>query len=251
MLNAVLFDVDGTLAETEEFHRAAFNAVFARDGLDANWSVDQYRELLKVTGGKERIAAYFRARGISLDEQRIRQLHEAKNALYARNLQDGAVGLRPGVRRLMDAAHAAGLLVGIATTTSLVNLDALLRPLIGPDWESRFAGVVAGDQVARKKPAPDVYLACLERLGIKASQAVAIEDSAIGVAAARAAGLAVLATPSMYTSGDDLSGANALVPDLGEPDRPWDRSLAGFAQRWVELADLEALVAERVGAEFT
>lgn len=243
MLKAVLFDVDGTLAETEEFHRQAFNAVFAAHGLAHQWSVDQYRILLKVTGGKERLGAYFASAGTPMPQERIRTLHLDKNTRYAAGLANGGAPLRPGVVRLMDEIAAAGVALGIATTTSEANLDALLRPLLGGGWAERFACVVAGDQVARKKPAPDVYLACLERLGIAADEALAIEDSAVGVRAARAAGIAVLATPSRYTEHDDLTLADRCVPDLGEPDRRWPRAIDGFPEGYVRLADLRRLLA--------
>jgi HAD superfamily hydrolase (TIGR01509 family) len=248
MLKAVLFDVDGTLAETEEFHRGAFNAVFAAHGLEHTWSVEQYRELLKVTGGKERMTAYFAAQAVEMPEARIRELHLAKNAGYAQGIASGNVRLRPGVLRLMREIQSAGLRLGIATTTSQVNLDALLRPLLGPAWAAQYACVVAGDQVVHKKPAPDVYQACLLRLGISAGEALAIEDSAAGVRSARAAGIAVLATPSCYTDRDDLSGADACVPNLGEPDLPWDRPIGGFPAGHVRCLDLQRLVAERGSA---
>lgn len=243
MLKAVLFDVDGTLAETEEYHRLAFNAAFAARGLDHAWTVDEYRELLKVTGGKERLAAYFSRCGICLPEAAIRELHLVKNAGYAQGIAAGAAQLRPGVLRLMRAAAAAGLRLGIATTTSEVNLEALLRPLLGPEWAANFACVVAGDQVVHKKPAPDVYQACLLRLDLAADEVIAIEDSAAGVRAARAAGIAVLATPSRYTDRDDFSLASACVPDLGEPDAGWDAGVPGFAQPYVRLEDLYRLAA--------
>ena len=245
MLKAVLWDVDGTLAETEEFHRHAFNTVFAAHGLDHSWSVDQYRELLKVTGGKERMTAYFAEQGIALPESRIRELHLAKNAAYAQAVAARVAGLRPGVLLLIHEAQSAGLRLGVATTTSEVNLDALLRPLLGTGWKSLFGCVVAGDQVAHKKPAPDVYLECLRRLGIHAEEAIAIEDSAAGLGSARAAGVAVLVTPSQYTDRDDFSAADACVPDLGEPDRPWPGGQAGFAKPWVRVEDLQRLVAVR------
>ena len=248
MLKAVLFDVDGTLAETEEFHRHAFNAAFAEHGVAASWSVDEYRELLRVTGGKERLARYFQERAMDVPPERIRAIHATKNGLYARQLAAGAIGLRPGVRRLLDAAQVQGLQLGIATTTSSENLEALLAPLLGgagaapQAWRARFACVVAGDQVPRKKPAPDVYLACLAQLGISAAEALAVEDSPQGVAAARAAGIAVLVTPSCYTLGQDFGAADLVVPDLGEPQRPWPQSVPGCARPWVEVADLRRLV---------
>lgn len=242
MLKAVLFDVDGTLAETEEFHRLAFNAAFARHGLAVSWSAEEYRELLRVTGGKERLRAYFDGRGQPLPDERIRALHAFKNDAYRQRLADGSVGLRTGVRRLMAEAQAAGWRLGIATTTTAVNLDALLRPLFGAGWARQFACVVAGDEVARKKPAPDVYVACLARLGIGADEAIAIEDSPAGVAAARAAGVAVLVTPSLYMQGEDYGAAQAVVPDLGDPQRPWPHAAAGFARRWVDAAGLRRIL---------
>jgi HAD superfamily hydrolase (TIGR01509 family) len=245
MLKAVVFDIDGTLAETEEFHRCAFNRAFAEHGVAVDWSANEYRELLKVTGGKERIAAYFRGQGRSVSQDQVHAMHRAKNAYYAQVLAAGSLPLRPGISRLLREARAAGLAVAIATTTSPENLDALLRPLLGEDWASGFASVVAGDQVARKKPAPDVYLAALAQLGIDASEAVAIEDSAAGLAAAHAAGVAVVATPSMYTAGDDLSDAEVVLPHLGDPENPWPADIPGFSRRWVQIADLQWLAAPK------
>jgi HAD superfamily hydrolase (TIGR01509 family) len=248
MLKAVLFDVDGTLAETEEFHRSAFNAVFAAQGLAHAWSAAQYRELLKVTGGKERMQAYFASQDLPMPESRIRELHLAKNAAYAQFLDSGAVPLRPGVLRLMREIREQGLGLGLATTTSEANLEALLRPVLGAAWADRFDCIVAGDQVRHKKPAPDVYLACLERLGLRPAEALAIEDSAAGLRSAQAAGIAVLATPSRYTDRDDLSAAQACVPDLGEPDRSWGRPAEAFPLGHVRAVDLPALVDRRPGA---
>jgi len=154
MLKAVLFDVDGTLAETEEFHRRAFNLAFTEQALDVNWCPEEYRQLLRVSGGKERLTRYFRNIRMVMPEERVRAIHAAKNALYGRDLAAGVVRLRPGVLRLISEARAAGLQLGIATTTSVVNLGALLQPLLGAagsDWSSLFDGVVAGDQVAKKK----------------------------------------------------------------------------------------------------
>jgi len=243
MLKAIFFDVDGTLAETEEFHRRAFNSAFAQAQMNVHWSVPEYRELLKVTGGKERLRAYFLARGLTVSERDLQALHRSKNELYAQNLRSGSCGLRPGVLRLMTEARDSGVLLGIATTTSLVNVDALLREALGARWKQEFACVVAGDQVAKKKPAPDVYQCCLANLRIAPAQAVALEDSPAGVAAARDAGVAVLATPSVYTMGEDFSRAHRLVPSLGDPTMPWEQPQPGFAQRWVALSDLQRLLA--------
>jgi HAD superfamily hydrolase (TIGR01509 family) len=208
LIDTVIFDVDGTLAETEEVHRRAFNQAFAEYGLGWIWDEALYRDLLRVTGGKERIA-YFDARvgGLSLDPALIAELHQRKTAIYA-----GEVALRPGVSAFLDAARSAGLGLAIATTTTPANVEALLGAALGANWREVFPVVAAGDMVERKKPAPDVYFLALERLARDADRYIAVEDSGNGVLAAKAAGLRVVGVRSAYNS-DDLSGASFQLPD--------------------------------------
>jgi HAD superfamily hydrolase (TIGR01509 family) len=214
-LRALVFDVDGTLAETEEAHRAAFNAVFAARGLGWHWSVEDYRLLLRVTGGKERMAAHRDRLGLRLpDAAGIAALHREKTAEYARLLAAGGLSARPGVLALIAAARAAGLRLAVATTTSPDNVQALCRCLWQQDATRVFDVIAAGDEVAAKKPASDIYLLALARLGLAAGDCLAFEDSRNGVLAARGAGLAVIATPSVYTAGEDLSHARAVLPHL-------------------------------------
>lgn len=213
-LRALIFDVDGTLAETEEAHRAAFNAVFAAHGLGWHWTVEDYRHLLRVTGGKERMAAHRAALGAGPSDAQIAALHAEKTALFAQFLAQGEVAARPGVLALVDAARARGLALAIATTTSPGNVEALCRCLWNRPAAQVFDVIAAGDEVAEKKPAPDVYLLALQRLGLPAQACLALEDSRNGVLAARGAGLAVLATPSLYSAGEDLSQALRILPDL-------------------------------------
>lgn len=211
-LKALIFDVDGTLAETEEAHRRAFNETFAAQGLDWEWSRDLYRDLLRVTGGKERMAAYQRDhRGETPDPARIAALHAEKTERYAEILRTGGLALRPGVAALMAAARADGVRLAIATTTSRPNVERLSECCFGAPAADMFEVIAAGDEVAAKKPAPDVYLLALKRLDLPASACVALEDSANGAHAARAAGIACIACPSAYTSEDDLSAAQAIV----------------------------------------
>jgi len=252
VLKAVIFDVDGTLAETEEFHRRAFNATFAALGYPHEWTFEHYRRLLLVTGGKERLRAFFGEIGQPVSDAAILQLHETKNRLYGRMMQEGAIALRPGVARLLEECEAQGVALGIATTTSPENLDALLRPLLSAHWSERFASVVAGDQVARKKPAPDVYVACLAGLGVRADEAIAVEDSLPGLRSARAAGITTVVTPGIFTGHEDFAGAVAVLPGLGSPEAPWAQDLPGFARRWLTVQDLRRLWAQRnngAGAE--
>ncbi len=214
-LEALIFDVDGTLSETEEVHRSAFNDTFAARGLGWYWSKDTYRRLLLTTGGKERMRAYRDETGSGPDDAEIGGLHSAKTRRYGEIIAGGGAGLRPGVAALIARARKAGLLLAVATTTSRQNVDALTRAAWGRPADAVFDVIAAGDEVAEKKPAPDIYLLALERLGVPAGRAIAFEDSRAGVLSARRAGLRVVATPSVYTAGDDLAGATRQLPDLG------------------------------------
>jgi HAD superfamily hydrolase (TIGR01509 family) len=213
MNRAIVFDVDGTLAETEEMHRLAFNRAFAAAGLDWCWDEETYGALLGTTGGRERIMAYARKVGADFVddvEAFAARLHAEKTAVYVSLIEQAPVPLRPGIRDLVDDARAAGLTLAVATTTSAANVDGLLTSAFGADWRTIFPVVTTGEMVAAKKPAPDLYLLALERLGIDASRAVALEDSRNGVAAARAAGLPVAAVRSLYLAGDDLGAADRI-----------------------------------------
>jgi len=218
-LQALIFDVDGTLAETEEAHRAAFNAVFERHGLGWNWSMADYRELLKTTGGKERMRAHQATlpngeRRLSDDE--IAALHKEKTAIYGEILARGELELRPGVDALIKAGRAAGLKIAVATTTNTPNVEALTQCCWGKSADEIFDVVAAGDQVKAKKPAPDVFLLALERLGLAPEACVGFEDSLNGVRSAKGADLRVVVTPSIYTDDQDFSVAELVVADLTE-----------------------------------
>jgi HAD superfamily hydrolase (TIGR01509 family) len=213
---ALIFDVDGTLAETEELHRRAFNHAFAGRGLDWHWDRTVYGDLLRVTGGKERIRAFHARQWIAspLSDADIAELHRIKTAHYAELIETGCCPLRPGVAELLNAAKARGQRLAIATTTSHGNIDALLSQAMSPGWVADFDAIVAGDDVRHKKPAPDVYLDVLARLKLEPSECVAIEDSANGLMAASGAGIPVLITRSMYFRDDDFRGARAVLDDL-------------------------------------
>jgi HAD superfamily hydrolase (TIGR01509 family) len=213
---ALIFDVDGTLAETEELHRQAFNHAFARHGLDWQWDRAVYKDLLRVTGGKERIRAHHERLRIAapLSDVDIAELHRIKTAHYAELVETGCCPLRPGVTDLLAAAKARGQRLAIATTTSHGNIDALLSQALGKRWAADFDAIVAGDDVPHKKPAPDVYVETLARLKLNASDCVAIEDSANGLTAASRANIPVLITRSMFFRDDDFSQARVVLDDL-------------------------------------
>ena len=215
---ALIFDVDGTLAETEELHRQAFNHAFARHGLDWQWDRAVYKDLLRVTGGKERMRAYHGRLEIAppLSDADIAALHRIKTAHYAELVETGCCPLRPGVTELLAAAKSRGQRLAIATTTSHGNIDALLSQALGTSWASHFDAIVAADDVGHKKPAPDVYLETLARLKLDAADCVAIEDSANGMISASRAGIPVLITRSMFFADDDFSAARCVLNDLSE-----------------------------------
>jgi HAD superfamily hydrolase (TIGR01509 family) len=216
---ALIFDVDGTMAETEDLHRRAFNESFAYFGLQWCWDKDLYRTLLSVTGGKERISRFQelgRNTGARLDPAQIAELHRFKTARYANLVASGGCPLRPGVARIIAAARASDQVLAIATTTSRQNVDALLTPALGPTWAALFKTIVAGDEVARKKPAPDVYLNVLAALGLPASSCLAFEDSRNGLLAAQLAGIPVVIARSMYFGDETFDGALCVVQDLSE-----------------------------------
>ncbi|WP_443082466.1 HAD-IA family hydrolase [Tepidimonas sp.] len=240
-MSALIFDVDGTLADTELVHLEAFNAAFAQEGLDWVWDVPLYTQLLEVSGGRERIHHYWRSVNAEVQDidgtalhAWIAHLHELKTAHYEERVRSGAVRLRPGVLELIEAARGAGLRLAIATTTSPVNIAALLRAAMGPDWQLAFEVIEDASTAPLKKPHPQVYLQTLQRLGLPAAQALAFEDSSNGLRAARAAGLPTVVTPNAFTAHHDFTGALRILPSLQgvTPDdlRAWHASACAHAQ---------------------
>ncbi|MBI3345694.1 MAG: HAD-IA family hydrolase [Burkholderiales bacterium] len=224
-IEALIFDVDGTLADTEEAHRVAFNLAFERHRLGWSWSRAEYRHLLEVTGGKERIASYIDALAVSTAERaRLRglvpTLHAEKTRFYTAAVQEGSVALREGVARLIHEALDAGCRLAIASTTTAANIHALLASTLGPRGLDLFSVIACGDQVRAKKPAPDIYRLALATLGLQPEQAVALEDSVNGLRSSTGAGLWTLVTPTFWTEGGDFRAAGLVLPGLCEPEAP-------------------------------
>ena len=247
-LLALLFDVDGTLADTErDGHRPAFNQAFKDAGLDWDWDVALYGKLLAVTGGKERMKHY-------IDHYRpdyrkpdkldglVADLHKAKTRHYTSLAAHGDIPMRPGVRRLLNEARAAGLRLAIATTTTPENVTVLLEHSLGSGTQDWFEVIAAGDIVPSKKPAPDIYRYALEKMGLNPADCLAFEDSENGLRSSLGAGLKTLVTVNDYTLDHDFTGASVVLSDLGEPGTPNQR-LAGadLKQPFVDVAYLRAL----------
>lgn len=223
-LKALIFDVDGTLAETEKNgHLVAFNRAFIAAGLDWHWSEELYGKLLAVTGGKERIKFYieqYQSHLLSQDNLThfINKLHQDKTEYYQQLLAQGAIPLRPGVRRLITEARETGIRLAIATTSALPNVMALLKIFFNPDW---FEVIAAGDIVPAKKPAPDIYYYVLQKMNLKPEDCIVLEDSEHGLAAATKVGLKTIVTVNDYTQEQDFSDALLVLNHLGEPEQPF------------------------------
>ncbi len=223
-LEALLFDVDGTLADTErDGHRVAFNTAFANAGLDWHWSVELYRELLAIAGGKERIRYYIENyqqhfKTTDLDAL-IAELHSNKTQLYRQLLAAGRIPFRPGAKRLLRQAHEQGLRLGIVTTTAPENVHALFEHAMDSHAIDWFDVIAAGDVVAHKKPAPDIYHYALKQLDLAAEACLAFEDSHNGLRASLQAGVQTVVLVNDYTYDHDFSGALTVLDHFGEPEK--------------------------------
>ena len=251
-LEALILDMDGTMADTEEAHRQAFNAAFLEHGLFWDWKRDKYTELLLISGGKERIAAYVESLPVrDAEKATLRELvgsiHRTKTRIYNELITEGRVPLRPGVARLVREARAAGKKLAIASTTTAANVTRLITNALGEEAYHGFSAIVCGDHVAHKKPAPDIYELALAELRLSAPDCVAFEDSANGVRAAQAVGLYTVATPTFWTAAQDLASADLLLHHLGDPATPVDSASAALiGAPYLGLAQLERLHAAAV-----
>ena len=222
-IKAIIFDVDGTIADTEEWHRQSFNKAFAECKLDWHWDEALYDQLLAVTGGKERIK-YFVSDFLCDFEKPadyddfVKHLHAVKTAHYNDMLREGLIPLRPGIKQLIADARAGGLLLAIATTTSPGNVATLLEVGLGQAWKKHFAAIGCGDIVPHKKPAPDIYFWVLGKLRLPAVDCIALEDSENGLHASLAAGIRTFVVRNRYTRNQDFSGAAAVFDGLDDLD---------------------------------
>jgi HAD superfamily hydrolase (TIGR01509 family) len=234
MLEALIFDADGTLADTEETHRQAFNAAFIEFELWWDWSPKRYEALLKISGGKERILHYIGTLDLPAAERArltelVPALHRTKTRIYTELIEQGKRPFRPGVARLLGAAAEAGLKLAIASTSSAAAIETLLRANLVQAPHVAFNAIACADQVRVKKPSPEIYQLVLATLHLPASRCVAFEDSVNGLAAAKAAGLTTVVTPTRWNAGQDFSGADLLLDSLEDVDVPRLERLLGEA----------------------
>jgi len=248
MLKALIFDVDGTLADTEkDGHRVAFNAAFKAAGLDWDWDEELYGKLLAVTGGKERMNHYLDNFNTGFErpdnlQEMIAELHKSKTGFYTKLLGEGSIPLRAGVKRLILEARDAGLRLAIATTTTPENVTALLENTLGKESIDWFEVIAAGDIVPAKKPAPDIYDWALNEMGIDAADCLAFEDSENGILSSQAADLKTIITVNDYTLEHDFTGAAVVLDNLGEPEQGF-KAISGETHgfSYVNLEMLKAI----------
>lgn len=256
-MSALVFDCDGVLADTERYgHLPAFNQTFREFNLPVEWSVEEYGRRLKIGGGKERMASlltpeFVAAAGLPTDPDEqaaeIAKWHKRKTALYTEMVAGGMLPPRPGIRRIIAAAQDAGWKLGVASTSAEASVHAILDYAVGAERAARFDVFLAGDCVPRKKPAPDIYLLALEKLGVRPHEVLVVEDSRNGLEAAYAAGLRCLVTVNGYTEKEDFSEATLVVSSLGDPDGEPATVIANHSSArpgaYLRLADLEACLA--------
>jgi HAD superfamily hydrolase (TIGR01509 family) len=220
-MEALIFDCDGVLVDTErDGHRVAFNMAFAARKIYTEWSIDEYKDLLEIAGGKERMKYYFDLKGWPLENkdhgQLIFELHELKTKFFMRLIESGKLSLRPGIRRIVDEAIAGNLKLAVCSTSNEKSVRVIVELLLGKVRAQKFQAILAGDMVSRKKPDPEIYNLCIEKLKINPRKCVVVEDSRNGLLAAKAANFNCLITTNEYTAGEDFTGADKLVDELGD-----------------------------------
>jgi len=247
-LKAIIFDVDGTLAATEETHRQAFNAAFKEFGIPFQWSVSEYIELLNISGGKERILKFLQSKKfIAPENENLRDytlnLHQCKSKIYREKLIAGHIGLRNGVKRLIKEARQKDISMAIATCTSTANVEIVLKNALGEDALSYFETLVSCDLVTDKKPSPAVYQYALANLGLKPENCIVVEDTSNGNRAALSAGLKTVITTHPLTVDEDFTGASLVIDQLGEPDKYFTvNSGDSFGAGYVDVDLLEKII---------
>jgi HAD superfamily hydrolase (TIGR01509 family) len=221
-LQALIFDCDGVLVDTErDGHRVAFNQAFAKKGLNIEWDVQFYGNLLEVAGGKERMRHYFNSHqwpdSITDKDDFIKELHKLKTNCFMQIIESSQLPLRPGVDRIVDEAIADNITLAVCSTSDERAVTLVVERLLGPQRRSHFAAIFAGDVVSKKRPNPEIYNLAAHKLNLEPTRCVVVEDSRNGFLAAQAAGMHCIVTTNGYTEHEDFSQADLVVSELGDP----------------------------------
>lgn len=221
-MKALIFDCDGVLVDTErDGHRVAFNRTFTKKGYPFSWSVDEYGQLLKVAGGKERMRYYFDQVSwpddVTDKDLLIKELHRIKTDIFMEIITDGELPLRSGIARLIDEAIEKKIMLAVCSTSNERAVAMIIETMLGAGRKSHFRAILAGDMVSKKKPDPEIYILALQALEIKPDECVVVEDSRNGLLAARAAGMKCIITTNGYTENESFEEADLVVPELGDP----------------------------------
>jgi len=246
-LKGIIFDVDGTIADTEEIHRNAFNATFSDFKLDWHWSKSEYHKLLFISGGKERIKKCLEQdMPLKNNVDFIKKLHDCKSENYRLMLLESNIELRPGIKRLLNEAKAKNITLGIATNSSTANFNILMQKTMDVDPNELFSTIVTSDVVSNKKPSPEVYIRALSNLNLSASNCIAIEDTANGNTSALNADLPTVITTHAYTVDNDFTGSSLVLNNLGEPNSDFISSDEFDCKRgYVDIELLNDIMKER------
>jgi HAD superfamily hydrolase (TIGR01509 family) len=217
-LKALIFDCDGVLAETErDGHRVSFNKAFAEKGIAAEWGVEEYGDLVKISGGKERMRHYFKDQ---FTDEQIMALHKRKTEIFIEMTANGQLPGRSGINRIVKEAHDAGILLFVCSTSNEKSVSSLLRVNLGEEYYGWFKELFCGDIVKDKKPAPDIYNLVKEKYDLEGKECFVVEDSRNGLLAAKGAGMYCIVTPSFYSKDEEFSEADIVVSSLGDPETP-------------------------------
>jgi HAD superfamily hydrolase (TIGR01509 family) len=247
-LQALLFDCDGVLAETErDGHRVAYNRAMKALGMDAEWQADEYAELVLISGGKERLKYYFEKDRSRFPEDRygaelIGKIYLEKTALFKEMANKGDMPPRSGIARIVREAREAGVMLFVCSTSHRESVETLLKKNYGADVHSWFTELFCGDVVARKKPAPDIYLLAKDKYNLDPACCCVVEDSRNGLLAAKAAGMHCLVTKSYYTQDEDFSEADGVSSCLGDPGGEVSRIYGGRLSKelkYISLKDIQ------------
>ena len=211
MKKAVLFGSIGTLIETSDIQREFFNQAFKETGLDWYWDEEDYKKLLKKSGGIKRIEDFAEKNNTEVDAKKIR---ERKTAIYNNKIQTSVIEPREGVLEILEYAHVNKIKIGFVTSTTSNNIDSVFKSLNRNVAKKDFDFIGNQNMVEKLKPHPDIYYEALKILEINSSESVAIEDSVESALSAHSAKIDCIAFPGQFPKDDDFSFCKKIMNKL-------------------------------------